>query len=68
MKRTEIVTKLIAGTAAFYLGKKVIAAPGLAIARVADARVAESPAAACRPQSMPHTDGHCMCVGRRGRT
>ena len=28
MKRTEIVTKLIAGTAAFYLGKKVIVAPG----------------------------------------
>ena len=26
MKRTEIVTKLIAGTAAFYLGKKVIVA------------------------------------------
>lgn len=28
MKRTEIVTKLIAGTAAFYLGKKVIVASG----------------------------------------
>ena len=36
MKQTEIVTKLIAGTAAFYLGKKVTAALGLAVAGVAE--------------------------------